>query len=230
MKIIILIYFYLYLYTSCLQLSFNSNNKLSPPLISYNPKCKLCIEMYDYKFNYDSFISQHTEPSIQNEAKDISVQFFLKSPSISPCQRSKGESFCDSIKKNFCESLLDIKCTEDDTIDNTIASFVEKETIGWKPNKPVLLDNFQNNIGDQLKEISMLTNEVTKTERHLKELKQKLANKLEIVQSSYNVVQKTLADISKMVNDNNFSGGLTNEKELSQSKDDWDQHSNSRWK
>ena len=172
MKIIILIYFYLYLYTSCLQLSFNSNNKLSPPLISYNPKCKLCIEMYDYKFNYDSFISQHTEPSIQNEAKDISVQFFLKSPSISPCQRSKGESFCDSIKKNFCESLLDIKCTEDDTIDNTIASFVEKETIGWKPNKPVLLDNFQNNIGDQLKEISMLTNEVTKTERHLKELKQ----------------------------------------------------------
>ena len=173
MKIIILIYFYLYLYTSCLQLSFNSNNKLSPPLISYNPKCKLCIEMYDYKFNYDSFISQHTEPSIQNEAKDISVQFFLKSPSISPCQRSKGESFCDSIKKNFCESLLDIKCTEDDTIDNTIASFVEKETIGWKPNNPVLLDNFQNNIGDQLKEISMLTNEVTKTERHLKELKKK---------------------------------------------------------
>ena len=99
MKIIILIYFYLYLYTSCLQLSFNSNNKLSPPLISYNPKCKLCIEMYDYKFNYDSFISQHTEPSIQNEAKDISVQFFLSLLLYLPVNEAKENPFAIQKKK-----------------------------------------------------------------------------------------------------------------------------------
>jgi len=46
--------------------------------------------------------------------------------------------------------------------------------------------------------------EIAKYEKKLKELKQLLANKLEIAQSSYSVIQRTLKEISQMVNNVNF--------------------------
>jgi cell division septum initiation protein DivIVA len=42
--------------------------------------------------------------------------------------------------------------------------------------------------------------EITKLENKLKVLKQELANKIEIAQSSYVAIQKTLTEISKLVN------------------------------
>lgn len=61
-------------------------------------------------------------------------------------------------------------------------------------------------------------------ENRLKLLKQQLANKLEIAQSSYNVVQKTLNEISKMVNGPNTS--IPNFKSPENSNDDdWDESS-----
>jgi hypothetical protein len=51
-------------------------------------------------------------------------------------------------------------------------------------------------------------------------LKQQLANKLEIAQSSYNVVQKTLSQISSFIKDS--STEQLNNK-LKPTDDDWDE-------
>ena len=67
------------------------------------------------------------------------------------------------------------------------------------PPKPVLLNNFESSIGIQLGDISKLTTEISALEKILRAKKQELANKLEVAQTSYNVVQKTLTQISKLV-------------------------------
>ncbi len=57
----------------------------------------------------------------------------------------------------------------------------------------------------------------------MKELKQQLANKLEIAQSSYNVIQKTLVEISKMVNQPTLAGIIKSPSDFTE--DDWDEAS-----
>lgn len=82
----------------------------------------------------------------------------------------------------------------------------------WSPPQPVLLNNFQNSIGIQLGEITRLTtycifyknSEISNLEKTLLHKKQELANKLEIAKTSYNVVQRTLTQISKLVNQVNY--------------------------
>ena len=54
----------------------------------------------------------------------------------------------------------------------------------------------------------------------MKVLKQQLANKLEIAQSSYNVVQKTLSQISSFIKD---SGTDQMSSKLKATDDDWDE-------
>jgi hypothetical protein len=60
-------------------------------------------------------------------------------------------------------------------------------------------------------------------EKRLKQLKQELANKLEIAQSSYNVVQKTLSEISKLVNQPNLPNVIKSPSSFTE--DDWDESS-----
>ncbi len=60
-------------------------------------------------------------------------------------------------------------------------------------------------------------------ENKLKLLKQQLANKLEVAQSSYNVVQKTLVEISKLVNQPEMSASLKSPSSFTE--DDWDESS-----
>lgn len=268
MKIIIIfvkILFCLFIITPPLTIQIqiqNRKNFFSSIKTQINPQqttqCKMCIDMFNFNFNYDIYISQRTLNSnekMKNVAKEISVQYFLKGISIPPSQKKcslvefGSNPQCDSYKETLCGKLLDVQCNVEppQEMEERKTSFVDMDTGGmatqnieyetpkpqtvWSPSQPVLLDNFQNNIGEQLKEISILTNEVAKTEKHLKELKQKLSNKLEIVQSSYNAVQKTLADIAKMINDNNFSLNIKNNlvnsnNGINLSKDeDWDQHS-----
>jgi hypothetical protein len=55
-------------------------------------------------------------------------------------------------------------------------------------------------------------------------LKQQLANKLEIAQSSYMAIQKTLTDISKMVNQPDLSEVMKNSSN-SAAEDDWEESS-----
>ena len=45
-----------------------------------------------------------------------------------------------------------------------------------------------------------MISEIAKYEKKLKVYKQELANKLETFQSSYKVIQKTISEISKLVN------------------------------
>ena len=99
----------------------------------------------------------------------------------------------------------------------------------WQPPKPVLLENFQNNIGVQLKDISNLAryfniiifSEIAKTENRLKKMKQKLANKLEIFQSSYNVVQKTIKEITSLLKNPSFPTMIKSPSSFTE--DDWDE-------
>jgi hypothetical protein len=51
-------------------------------------------------------------------------------------------------------------------------------------------------------------------------LKQELANKLEIAQTSYSAVQQTLSQISKIVNIPSMPSPVNNLPE----EDDWDEH------
>ncbi len=60
-------------------------------------------------------------------------------------------------------------------------------------------------------------------EKKLKNLKQQLANKLEVAQSSYNVVQKTLVQISKLVTQPNISNSIKSPSSFTE--DDWDENS-----
>jgi hypothetical protein len=64
-------------------------------------------------------------------------------------------------------------------------------------------------------------------EKKLKLLKQELANKLEVAQSSYNVVQKTLSEISKLVSQPNLSSAIRSPSSFTE--DDWDESSKPRF-
>ena len=201
--------------------------------------CHLCIEMFDFQFNYDEYTKSkysftNNNSFIKDKAKDISVKFFLKSMDFTnlhkqctSIQYGSTDKACDTIKEDYCTEILGMSCNKADTsrisfMDVNINThnhvnqlFPSQKTATDSNNnviqhknefvgsqQPILFDNFQSNIGDQLKEIEILTKEVTSTENKLKELKHKLSNKLEIVQSSYNAIQKTLSDISKMINEN----------------------------
>ncbi len=63
--------------------------------------------------------------------------------------------------------------------------------------------------------------QITNLETKLKILKQELANKLEVAQTSYSAVQQTLSQISKIVN-NPVIPSLNSEIIR---EDDWDEHS-----
>lgn len=58
-------------------------------------------------------------------------------------------------------------------------------------------------------------------EKKLKQLKQELANKLEIAQSSNNVIQKTLSEIRKLVHQPHLPDILKSASSFTE--DDWDQ-------
>jgi len=90
----------------------------------------------------------------------------------------------------------------------------------WQPPKPVLLQNFENSITSQLKDIAFLTTEISKYEKKVKAMKQKLSNKLEIAQSSYNVIQRTLNNIAKLINQPSISDALKKREDCTD--DDWD--------
>jgi len=51
-------------------------------------------------------------------------------------------------------------------------------------------------------------------------MKQQLANKLEIAQSSYNAIQKTLNNIARLINQPSISDALKPQQECTD--DDWD--------
>jgi hypothetical protein len=76
-------------------------------------------------------------------------------------------------------------------------------------------------------EIIYFFREIAKYEKKLRELKQSLANKLEIAQSSYNVIQKTLVEISKLVNKPNLPEILKSPSEYTE--DDWDENSKQKF-
>jgi len=63
--------------------------------------------------------------------------------------------------------------------------------------------------------------EIAKTENRLKLMKQQLANKLETFQSTYNVVQKTITEISKLVSIPNFPNYVKPPSSITE--DDWDE-------
>lgn len=52
-------------------------------------------------------------------------------------------------------------------------------------------------------------------------MKQQLANKLETFQSTYNVVQKTISEITKLVSTPNFTGNIKSPSSFTE--DDWDE-------
>jgi hypothetical protein len=54
-------------------------------------------------------------------------------------------------------------------------------------------------------------------------MKQQLSNKLESFQSSYNVVQKTISEISKLVTEPHFENNIKSPSEYTD--DDWDESS-----
>jgi len=56
--------------------------------------------------------------------------------------------------------------------------------------------------------------------KKLKAMKQQLANKLEIAQSSYNVIQKTLNSIARLINQPSISDALKKSEDCTD--DDWD--------
>lgn len=63
-------------------------------------------------------------------------------------------------------------------------------------------------------------------EKRLKQLKQELANKVEIAQTNYNVIQKTLSDISKLVQPSaTFGSSLLSSTQKDCPEDDWDESS-----
>ncbi len=68
-----------------------------------------------------------------------------------------------------------------------------------------------------------LFSEIARLETRVKVLKQQLANKLEVAQSSYSVVQKTLVEISKMVSQNNILPSIKSPSSFTE--DDWDESS-----
>lgn len=60
-------------------------------------------------------------------------------------------------------------------------------------------------------------------EKKIVNLKQSLANKLEVAQSSYSVVQKTLVEISKLVKQPELSTLMKSPSSFTE--DDWDERS-----
>lgn len=68
-----------------------------------------------------------------------------------------------------------------------------------------------------------MLSEISTLEKRLKNLKQQLANKLEVAQSSYNVVAKTLSEISKMVNNPESESNIQRPAQVTE--DDWDEAS-----
>ena len=56
-------------------------------------------------------------------------------------------------------------------------------------------------------------------------MKQELANKLEVARTSYNAIQKTLTEISKIVQPNNSNQDMMNSNIKSNTDDDWDESS-----
>ena len=171
-----------------------------------------------------------------------SMEFLEPHKQCTFIQYGTKDKACDTIKEDYCTEILGTPCNKADkntmsfmdvniNTYNNVNQFVPYQNIATNNNsdynnnkviqyknevvgsqQPVMFDNFQSNIGDQLKEIEILTKEVTSTKNKLKELKHKLSNKLEIVQSSYNAIQKTLSDISKMVNENNSNNIIHNNK------------------
>jgi hypothetical protein len=60
-------------------------------------------------------------------------------------------------------------------------------------------------------------------EKKIVDLKQSLANKLEVAQSSYSVVQKTLVEISKLVKQPELPNLMKSPTQFTE--DDWDERS-----
>ncbi len=140
-----------------------------------------------------------------------------------------GNSNLPISNKNYYQqsSLLEISPPAITDIKPTQFNFKEPNH-QWTPPKPIVLDNFQDNLGTQLKEISYLTNEIAKYESKLKILKQQLSNKLVIAQNSYNMVQKALTQISSFIQQTSSQPKETqNQIRFQQqiNEDDWDEAS-----
>jgi hypothetical protein len=179
-------------------------------------QCQICIQMFKYDFDYDKLMkgeNKFDSESVENLAKEISMQFFFKGGEIqfdslipsdinfSKCKLDNNDR-CTNLKMKFCESILNfdknvctgkIRKTEDPnnfikinnsgannsipfrenspksvndfnnisliemTPDYVTQNFESTPKNHWNPPKPVLLQNFENSMGDQLKEISFLT-------------------------------------------------------------------------
>ena len=58
-------------------------------------------------------------------------------------------------------------------------------------------------------------------------MKQQLANKLESFQSSYNIVQKTISEISKLVSVPHFENNIKSPSQFTE--DDWDESAQTKF-
>jgi hypothetical protein len=153
--------------------------------------------------------------SVENLAKEISMQFFFKGGEVqfdslissdvdfNKCKVDDSDDRCTKLKMKLCESILSFEkkeCTGEIRNPEDLKNLNKKEVLNtnlksitygqnssislndfsnisliqmtpeyasqnfdstpknhWNPPKPVLLQNFENSMGEQLKEISFLT-------------------------------------------------------------------------